>query len=248
MELLDKVDKKLQEYVTNEVFPLYEMNGGAHGIEHIEAVIKRTFEIIEEFEEDSESKQEINYNMSYVIAAYHDIGEHIDRKKHHIISGEIMFKDKKLDEFFSTEEKQIMKKAIEDHRASNTHLLCSIYGRIVLTADRNDNLPEFFKRRVQYCFEHYPELSLEEVQKEIWESSKKKFGGKGYAKNKPGYMPSKKLKRYYEKLDEILKDKDTFFEEVSKVYKQLESKYKKDDMESNILEEITIEDDKRIKN
>ena len=46
MNLLDNVDKKLKEYVENEVFPLYEMNGEAHGFEHIKAVIKRTFEII----------------------------------------------------------------------------------------------------------------------------------------------------------------------------------------------------------
>ena len=57
-----------------------------------------------------------------------------------------MFKDEKLDEFFSAEEKAIIKEAIEDHRASNEHIPRSVYGRIVLTADRDNNLTDFFKR------------------------------------------------------------------------------------------------------
>lgn len=241
MNLLDKVNKKLKEYVENEVFPLYEMNGEAHGVKHIEAVIERSFEIIEEFEEINDSKQKINYNMSYVIAAYHDIGEHVDRKNHHIISGKIMFEDKKLDEFFSLEEKTIMKEAIEDHRASNKHLPRSIYGRIVLTADRNNNLIDFFKRRVQYCLEHNPEFSLEEVQEELWKSSKEKFGREGYAKNKPGYMSSKKLAKYFQSLERVLADKDVFFENVKKVYKQWENRYKEDEKDDEILKEIEID-------
>ena len=242
MNLLDKVDKRLQEYVENEVFPLYEMNGEAHGIEHIKAVIERSFEIIEEFEEKNDSERKINYNMSYVIAAYHDIGEHIDREKHHIVSGKIMFEDKKLDEFFSLKEKTIMKEAIEDHRASNKQLPRSIYGRIVLTADRNNKLSDFFKRRVQYCLEHNPEFSLEEVQEELWNSSKEKFGGKGYAKNKPGYMPSKKLTKYFKSLEKVLVDKDVFFENVKKIYEQWVNRYKEDEKEDEILKEIAIEE------
>lgn len=242
MELLDKVNKRLQAYVVNEIFPLYEMNGEAHGIEHIKAVIERTFEIIEEFEEKNESNLEINYNMSYVIAAYHDIGEHIDRKKHHIISGMIMYEDKKLDEFFSKEEKEIMKDAIEDHRASNKYIPRSIYGRIVLTADRNNNLIDFFNRRVQYCLEKHPEFSLEEIKVEIWRSAEEKFGEEGYAKNKPGYMPSKKLEKYFKSLEIVLNDKEAFLETVKDVYEQWKGKYSEDEKEDDILKEIVIEE------
>lgn len=249
MDFIDGVDKNLQEYITIKVFPRYKMNGESHGIEHIKAVIQRTFEIIKEFEESTELKQEINYNMTYVIAAYHDIGEYIDRKKHNIISGEMMFEDEKLDEFFSIEEKQTMKMAIEDHRASNEYIPRSIYGRIILTADRNNNLADFFKRRVQYCLERHPEFSLEEIQDEIWKSSKKKFGEKGYAKNKPGYMPSKKLEEYFKKLEEMLGDKEIFFENVKRVYEeQFEDKYKIDEIECDILKEIKIVENDLIKN
>lgn len=242
MDFIDGVDKDLQKYVINEIFPLYEMNGEAHGVEHIKAVIKRTFEIIAELKESKKIGQEINYNMAYTIAAYHDIGEYIDRKKHHIISGKIMYEDKNLDKFFSAEEKQIMKEAIEDHRASNKHLPRSIYGRIILTADRNNNLEEFFQRRVQYCLEHNPEISLEEAQEEIWESSKMKFGKMGYAKDKKGYMPSKKLEEYFKELGETLENKEIFFENVKKVYEQWMNKYQEEDMDYDILKEITIEE------
>ena len=134
-----------------------------------------------------------------------------------------------------------MKEAIEDHRASNKHLPRSIYGRIVLTADRNNNLIDFFKRRVQYCLEHNPEFSLEEVQEELWKSSKEKFGREGYAKNKPGYMSSKKLAKYFQSLERVLADKDVFFENVKKVYKQWENRYKEDEKDDEILKEIEID-------
>lgn len=56
--------------------------------------------------------------MVYVIAAYHDIGHHIDAKSHEIISAQILSEDKKLKKFFSEEQIMVMKEAIEDHRAS----------------------------------------------------------------------------------------------------------------------------------
>ena len=79
-----------------------------------------------------------------------------------------MFEDNNLDEFISPEEKITAREAIEDHRASNKNLPRSIYGRIVLTADRNDNLQNFFVRRINFCLEHHPEYSKEQVIREIF--------------------------------------------------------------------------------
>ena len=141
MNLINSVNPKLRKYIEESIFPLYDLNGPSHGIKHIKEVIERSFQIIEEYEKNEKNEKnpvKINYDLAYIIAAYHDIGDHIDRKKHHIISGEIMFEDNNLDEFISPKEKITAREAIEDHRASNKNLPRSIYGRIVLTADRKD--------------------------------------------------------------------------------------------------------------
>lgn len=230
MNLINRVNPKLRKYIEESIFPLYDLNGPSHGIKHIKEVIERSFQIIEEYEKNEKNPVKINYDLAYIIAAYHDIGDHIDRKKHHIISGEIMFDDHNLDEFISPEEKIEAKEAIEDHRASNKSLPRSIYGRIVLTADRNDSIQNFFIRRINFCLERYPEYSKEQVIKEIYDSTIKKFGKDGYANEKPGYMPSEKLKEYFKILHELIEDKDEFhrlselyYEAVTRSQKQLDS-------------------------
>lgn len=243
MKLVDGVNIDLQNYVIEEIFPLYNMNGESHGIGHIIKVIERTFEIVKELEESDNEEPKFDYNMLYVIAAYHDIGDHIDRKKHNIISGKIMFEDKKLDTFFNLEEKKIMKEAIEDHRASNKQIPRSMYGRIILTADRNNCLNDFFKRRVQYCLEHHPEYCLEEVQDEIWHSSKKKFGKGGYAQDKLGYVPSRKLKKYFKMLEELLNNKESFYANIEKFFNEISLKCETEELNLGMLDEIKINED-----
>lgn len=221
MRLIDKVNPELKKYIISQVFPMYELNGESHGIEHINQVIKRTFEITEEYEESNEEAFKLDYDVLYVAAAYHDIGEHIDRKQHHIISGNMMFDDTNLDCFLSLEDKKITKEAIEDHRASNEKIPRSIYGRIILTADRNNSIDDFFKRRIGYCLERHPEYTLEEVQEEVFTSSLKKFGKDGYALNKPGYMPSKKLETYLETINDLLQSRQKFDEITSCYFKEM---------------------------
>lgn len=53
------------------------------------------------------------------------------REFHHLISGKILWADKKLRKWFPEEHILIMKEAVEDHRASNKHVPRSIYGKIV---------------------------------------------------------------------------------------------------------------------
>ena len=88
--------------------------------------------------------------MVYRIAAYHDIGHHIDSKTHEMVSADIMSKDENLKNFFFDEERQIIKEAIEDHRASAKDEPRSIYGRIVSSADRNNTVEACLRRTYTY--------------------------------------------------------------------------------------------------
>ena len=97
------VDKILLDYIEKNILPEYNKNEEGHGINHINYVIRRSFELIKQNDLD------VNHNMVYVIAAYHDLGHHIDRKTHEKISADIMEKDIKLKEFFSNDELKIIK-------------------------------------------------------------------------------------------------------------------------------------------
>ena len=124
-----EVNKELEQYIENNVFPEYNKNEQGHGISHINDVINRSFELIKE------NELNLNQDMVYTIAAYHDIGHHIDSKTHEIISADIMSKDKGLFKFFSNEELKTIKEAIEDHRASTKDETRTIYGKNVSSAE-----------------------------------------------------------------------------------------------------------------
>lgn len=138
-----KVNPELKKYIEENIFPEYQKNEIGHGIEHIQYVINRSMKF-------AQTVPDINFNMVFVIAAYHDIGHHIDSKKHEMISAQMMMQDEKLREFFSEKELQTIKEAIEDHRASANHEPRSIYGKIVSTADRNNTVNACLKRTYTY--------------------------------------------------------------------------------------------------
>ena len=170
------VNENLKKYVENEILPEYQKNEEAHGRSHIEYVIKRSFELVKE------NQLSVDENMVYLIAAYHDIGHHIDRKNHEKVSAEIMEKDQNLIQFFHPEQLQIIKEAIEDHRASAEEEPRSIYGKIVSSADRNSSIEQCFERTYSYGKKHTPEASDQELYERAYEVLKKKFGKDGDAK------------------------------------------------------------------
>ena len=106
------IRKELKNYIEEEIFKEYEKNEEGHGINHIKYVINRSLEFSKEI-------KDINTEMVYVIAAYHDIGHHIDKDNHEKVSAEILIKDNNLKKFFTAEELKIMHDAVEDHRASS---------------------------------------------------------------------------------------------------------------------------------
>ena len=97
-----KINEELKKYIEEYTFPEYDKNEPAHSINHIKYVIDRSFELVKENELD------VNLDMVYTIAAYHDIGHHIDSKTHEIVSADMMFKDEDLKKFFTPDERKII--------------------------------------------------------------------------------------------------------------------------------------------
>ena len=195
-----EINKDLQKYIEENIFPEYEKNEEGHRIDHIKYVIDRSFKF-------ASTIPDINYNMVYVIAAYHDIGHYIDAKRHEIISAQIMEKDDNLKKYFNEEELKIIKEAIADHRASSNHDPRSIYGKIVSTADRNNTVEDCLKRTYSYGREHTDGLSDEELFARSYDVLVKKFGVNGYAKF---YFKDTEYEKFLSDLRKLLENKENF--------------------------------------
>ena len=195
------INNELKEYIENNVFPEYSKNEEGHGINHIKAVIKRSFDLV------NENNLDVNLNMVYVIAAYHDIGHHIDSKTHEIISAEIMSKDDNLTKFFNKDELKTIKEAIIDHRASSKNNPRSIYGKIVSSADRNNTVSDCLRRSYTYGKKLNPDATDFELYLRAYDVLVNKFGENGYAKY---YFKDQVYENFLKEIRELLKDKDKF--------------------------------------
>lgn len=193
----------LKMYIESNIFPKYIRNEKGHQIDHINYVINRCFELCK--------NKNIDINMLYTIAAYHDIGYYIDYKNHEIISAKIMYKDENLKKFFNNEQLRIMKEAIEDHRASLNRRPRSIYGELISSADRNIDVDESLRRIYFYSIEHFSELSEEETIEECYNHTSKKFSEDGYANF---FLEDKKYDNYLKDLRNLLNNKEKFIEKL----------------------------------
>lgn len=205
------VNKDLKKYIKLNIFPQYLMNDKGHQIEHINYVIKRCFTL-------SKNKN-VDNNMLYTIAAYHDIGYYINAKKHEKISAQIMYKDKKLKEFFDENQLIIMKNAIEDHRALLNDKPRNIYGEILSSADRNIDVNESLKRIYLYSITYYKNLSKEENIEECYNHTLKKFGNNGYANF---FLEDSEYEEYLKELRNLLSNKEKFIEKLKTIIKEIQ--------------------------
>lgn len=195
-----EVSKQLIHYVEEKILPIYDKNDSGHGIEHIEYVIKRSFEFANQFEN-------IDFNMVYVIASFHDLAHHIDKNNHEILSAKLFYENEKMKEFFTDEQRKIIKEAIEDHRASLEYVPRSNYGKIISSADRNIDIISSLKRIHAYTTKHYPELDLSRMITRAYKHISKKFGDCGYAKI---WCIDEKFDKFKDDVKELLKDKYIF--------------------------------------
>ncbi|MCE2616680.1 MAG: HD domain-containing protein [Phocaeicola sp.] len=189
------IDSSLKNYIKKEIIPLYDQFDKAHQRSHVTDVINESLKIA--------SYYQVDINMVYTIAAYHDIGLCKGRDLHHLVSGELIRKDRKLRQWFSEEEIEIMAEAAEDHRASNDYVPRSIYGKIVAEADKELEPMICIRRAVQYNMTHYPELNFERKYQQIIGHLKEKYGESGYMKL---WIPESNNATYLSELRQLIKN------------------------------------------
>ena len=144
------INLDLKKYIEKSIFPKYEKYY-SHGMLRINNVIKNTLLLADYYNLDE--------NMAYVIASYHDIGLNVNRDNHEYESGKFLDNDSELKKYFDSEQIKIMKEAVEDHRGSRKEEPRNIYGKILSDSDRDFDIEVLAKRQLATSLKNYPELT-----------------------------------------------------------------------------------------
>ena len=121
-----------------------------HGKTHIEAVLEQSLMIAKTLD--------VNLDIVYTVACYHDMGLVRGKKNHELNSGKFLIEDQHLKTFFTEEERIIMKEAVEDHRGSRKEPPRNPYGKIVSDADRDTDLEILAIRQLPTSIKQCPEF------------------------------------------------------------------------------------------
>ncbi|MBR2866784.1 MAG: HD domain-containing protein [Alistipes sp.] len=168
------INNELREYIEREILPRYDHFDTAHRRDHVDMVISAALHLAEHYD--------VDIDMVYTVAAYHDTGLVEGREHHHSASRRIILSDSELHRWFTSEQIATIADAAEDHRASSKHEPRSIYGRIVAEADRVIDPDTIIRRTIQFTLTHHPELDKEEGYLRMVEHLHEKYDHGGYLK------------------------------------------------------------------
>jgi uncharacterized protein len=199
----------LQDYIEQNILPLYKTFDKAHQQNHVLTVIEQSLALAKHYKVDLE--------MVFTIAAYHDIGLKYGREKHHIHSAKMLVADQQLLDWFTPEQLNVMAAAVEDHRASSQHAPRSIYGKIVAEADRVIHPETTLLRTIQYGIKNYPSKSREEQYKRFLAHLNKKYSPQGYIKL---WIPESQNAAQLKKLRQLMNDTQALEAEFNRLYQQ----------------------------
>ena len=203
------INSDIQDYVEANIIPLYDQFDKAHQRDHVRMVISQSMALA--------AQMDVNVDMVYVIAAYHDIGLCEGRERHHTVSAQMLLADVTLRKWFTNSQLQTMAEAVEDHRASSDHAPRSLYGRIVAEADRFIDPDTVIRRTVQYGMEHYPELDKEGHYERMVQHLREKYGRGGYLHLWFDHSPNAER---LEALRKMIDDEDALRQKFEEYYRQ----------------------------
>ena len=201
------IDKNLIAYIKQDILPRYDHFDAAHQRNHAEEVIERSLALAEHYDVDT--------NMVYAIAAYHDTGLCEGRDAHHLVSGRIIRQDQRLREWFDEGQIETMAQAAEDHRASSGHEPRSIYGKIVAEADRLIRPEKVIRRTIQFGLDHHPELDKEGQYQRFREHLLEKYSDMGYLRL---WIPESDNAARLEELRAIIRDENAMREAFEQLF------------------------------
>ena len=196
------INKDLKNYIEANVLPVYKNNEQGHGDKHIEYVVRRSLEFAKQV-------NDVNLDIVYTVACYHDIGHHIDAKNHEKVSADMFMEDDNIKSFFTPEQAIVIFEAIQDHRASGDGDPRSIYGKIVSSADRRTDLNDIMRTMYTYRLKHSPEYTIRENIEDAYSHISRKFAYGGYGTTKM-YFKDEEYNNLIEQAEYFKHHKDEF--------------------------------------
>lgn len=207
---MNRVDTTLKKYVEEKIIPQYADFDKAHQADHVNMVIEQSLQIASEM-------PEVDINMVYITAAFHDLGLVNGRENHHIDSRKILETDEFIKSYFTAEQIKTMGEAVEDHRASKSGKPRNQYGLIVAEADRFIDSETIIRRTIQYGLKNYPELDRAGHFNRTVQHLNEKYGPNGYLKI---WLPWSDNAKRLEKLRQIIADQSTIRELFDRIYQE----------------------------
>ncbi len=204
------IRSEVREYVESHIIPLYQSFDKAHSVDHALTVIAESAALLCYY-------AELNEEMVYVIAAFHDTGLCEGRERHHIVSAEILRTDEFIASHFDCDQITVMAEAIEDHRASAKSDPRSIYGRVVAEADRIISTDVTLRRTVQYGLKHNPEATKGQHFDRFKNHLQTKYAEGGYLKL---YIPQSSNAQRLEELREVIGNSEELRRRFDEIFTQ----------------------------
>lgn len=201
------MNPELKTYLHETIIPFYRAFDPAHQMDHVLTVIQNSLDIA--------ADHDVNHDMVYVIACYHDIGMQCGRQDHHITGGRFLYDDVNLRRFFDESQMMIMKEAVEDHRASKEEPPRTIYGKIIAEADRDISTEIVMLRTVQFGYKHYPNITKQEHIARAYQHILEKYGPDGYLKL---WLETKKNREGLNQIHALLKNRKQMEEYLERLY------------------------------
>ena len=211
METIYKnVNSDLIKFIKQNVFPEYDKNDKGHAILHILEVIRRSFEL-----KKTLNLSHLDDNIIFTIASCHDNGKYIDHKTHEKIAATRFYENEGFKQFFSEEQRKVIKEAIEDHRASFIGVPRSDYGKLISSADRNSTIDivlirSFFVHQAKtpdYTMEEFLDFTLNRLRKRYSEEDSENM-----------FYEDDIYAKFLADMRALLKDEKAFKDRCCKVY------------------------------
>lgn len=206
------VNPTIIAYIKQEILPRYDYFDAAHQRNHADEVIERSLALAKHYDVDE--------NMVYTIAAYHDTGLCEGRDTHHLVSGRIIHEDKKLRDWFDEDQIETMAQAAEDHRASSGHEPRSIYGKIVAEADRLITPEKVIRRTIQFTQDHFPDYDKEQQYQRFREHLLEKYSDTGYLRL---WIPESDNATRLEELRIIIRDEEKMHKAFDQTFEKIKT-------------------------
>lgn len=213
---MKELNNELKRYIDEFVLPYYDTFDPGHDSRHIKAVIERSLDFFKELNDPN-----IDINIVYASASYHDIGMIVSRKGHAKHSHDYVLQDKGLKRFFNQKEIKIIAEACEDHSTSTGRIPRSIYGKIVSDADKDNDMDISLMRAWDFSIHNFPSFSEDEHIDGIHKEIVKRFGEGGSVKF---YLPAEKIQSFVIQMRHYAENKEDFVKAMKDVLSRHQEK------------------------